>query len=120
MKSQIQTILKIILLRAKTWIQTIERIIPHHLQDKIMLPRQELDPPITPPHPPYPPVGVVPGAVPVYAPHLVPYGVYPQPYPYPYPVAPPTVVVLPPGYSRDFSGGYSPWGNIMDDIDNIF
>ena len=62
-----------------------------------------------------------PGVVPVMAPPMVPYGVYPQPYPYPYPVArPPTVMVIPPGYTRDFTGGYSPWGNIADDLDNLF
>ena len=68
-----------------------------------------------------PPVGMVaPGVVPVMAPPVYPYGVYPQPYPYPYPVANPTVVVVPPGYHRDFTGGYSPWGNLADDLDNLF
>ena len=66
------------------------------------------------------PVGVVP----------LQYSAYPAPYypgqpiyqPYPYMPRPPvsnTVVVLPPGYKQDFSLGYSPYGNIADDLNNI-
>ena len=48
---------------------------------------------------------------------------YPQPYPY-YPPPPPpggnTVFVIPPGYEYDYSGGYSPFGNLMEDLDNLF
>ncbi len=49
-----------------------------------------------------------------------------QPYPY-YPPPPPpppsggnTIVVIPPGYEVDFSPGYSPFGNLLDDLDNLF
>ena len=49
---------------------------------------------------------------------------YPQPNSYPYygqpQRRPKTVVVLPPGYKRDYSPGYCPWGNIQEDLDNIF
>ena len=68
-----------------------------------------------------PPPMAVPGAVPYYPP---PYpGVYPYPYPMPpygYPRPINSVVVLPPGYHRDFSAGYSPWGDLADDLDNLF
>ena len=63
---------------------------------------------------------------PMYAqPYAQPYPQpYAQPYAYPYygqPQArPKTVVVLPPGYKRDYSAGYSPWGNLEEDLDNIF
>ena len=47
-----------------------------------------------------------------------------QPYAYPYygqPVRKPkTYVVLPPGYQRDYSARYCPYGDIEDDLDNIF
>ena len=47
-----------------------------------------------------------------------------QPYAYPYygqpQTRPKTVVVLPPGYKRDYSAGYCPWGNLEEDLDNIF
>jgi len=79
----------------------------------------------TPVYVPPPVPGTVPvGAVPVYPrPYPVPYGVYPPypcPYPYPYGVPHATVLVLPPGYQRDFSGGYSPWGNLAEDLDSLF
>ena len=56
---------------------------------------------------------------------------YPQPYPYPYPYPPVypygpqapagnTVYVIPPGYERDYSDGYNPWGNLREDLDNLF
>ena len=35
-------------------------------------------------------------------------------------ISPNTVVVIPPGYKKDYSVNYSPWGNIADDFDNIF
>ena len=74
----------------------------------------------TPVYVPPPVPGAIPvGAVPVYPPpYPVPYGVYP--YPYPYGMPHPTVLVLPPGYQRDFSGGYSPWGNLAEDLDSLF
>ena len=51
----------------------------------------------------------------------------PQPYPpaYPYygPQAMPpsgnTVYVIPPGYERDYSDGYNPWGNLREDLANL-
>ena len=66
-----------------------------------------------------PPIAV-PGAVPIYPRPIypVPYGVYPYPYPYPNPGN--TVVVIPPGYRRDYTGGYSPFGDIIDDLENLF
>ena len=49
-----------------------------------------------------------------------------QPYPY-YPPPPPpppsggnTIVVIPPGYEVDYSPGYSPFGDLLDDLDNLF
>ena len=61
----------------------------------------------------------IPGTIPVYpAGYPVPYGVYPG-YPYPYPMQP-TAVVLPPGYTRDYSAGFSPFGDLADDINNLF
>ena len=74
-------------------------------------------------------------AVPVGPPQLMPVVVpqYQMPYyqgqamytPPPYygqqqQVGPNTVVVIPPGYNRDYSAGYSPYGNIIDDIDYMF
>ena len=60
----------------------------------------------------------VPGAIPVYPqPYPVPYGVYPYPQ---YVVANSTMVILPPGYKRDYSPGYSPWGDLADDLNNLF
>ena len=69
-------------------------------------------------------------------PYIHPVGVplaypgYPSPYypgapmyPYPYVARPPvsnTVVVLPPGYKQDFTAGYSPYGNIAEDLNNLF
>ena len=61
----------------------------------------------------------------------LPYPAYPAPYypgdpMYPYPYYPPpqpptnTVVVLPPGYKPDYSAGYSPWGNLSEDLNNLF
>ena len=71
-----------------------------------------------------PPVAVRPGVVPVpvYPAPIYPrpFGVYPVPSVYPYPVAGPTVMVLPPGYHRDFTPGYSPFGDLWDDINSIF
>ena len=53
-----------------------------------------------------------------------PMPMYAQPaYPYYAPPPPPpprTVVVIPPGYTADYSPGYSPWGDIADDFDNLF
>ena len=78
----------------------------------------------TPVYVPPPVPGTIPvGAVPIYPrPYPVPYGAYPYPYPYPYPYGVPhaTVLVLPPGYQRDFYGGYSPWGNLAEDLDSLF
>ena len=84
-----------------------------------------------PPNGQIPPHGAVPVAQPVYVPppipgtipvypagYPVPYGVYPG-YPYPYPMQP-TAVVLPPGYTRDYSAGFSPFGDLADDINNLF
>ena len=52
---------------------------------------------------------------------------YPQPYPYPpaYPYGPQapegnTVYLIPPGYERDYSDRYNPWGNLREDLDNLF
>ena len=61
----------------------------------------------------------------------LPYPGYPVPYypgdpMYPYPYYPPqqpptnTVVVLPPGYKPDYNPGYSPWGNLSEDLQNLF
>ena len=56
---------------------------------------------------------------------MYPQPAYPQPvysppaYPY-YSQPPRTVVVVPPGYTADYSAGYSPWGDIADDFDNLF
>ena len=60
----------------------------------------------------------------------LPYPGYPVPYypvdplnPYPYypPLQPNnTVVVLPPGYKPDYNPGYSPWGNLSEDLNNLF
>jgi hypothetical protein len=59
----------------------------------------------------------MPGAIPVYPPgYPVPVGVYP----YPYGVVQPTAVVIPPGYTRDYSMGFSPWGDLADDLNNLF
>ena len=33
---------------------------------------------------------------------------------------PKTYVALPPGYQRDYFTRYSPYGDIEDDLDNIF
>ena len=65
------------------------------------------------------PVGV-PLGVPVGVPRVMP--IYPPTvYPaYPYPVPNPTVTVIPPGYQPDYTGVYSPLGNIADDLDNLF
>ena len=69
-----------------------------------------------------PPAGVIPppGVVPVIPQPIYPYGVYPQAYPYPVVGPSSTVLVIPPGYQRDFTGGYSPWGSLADDLDNLF
>ena len=55
-----------------------------------------------------------------------PYYPPPQPYPY-YPPPPPpppsggnTVIVIPPGYEVDYSPRYSPFGDLLDDLDNLF
>ena len=51
---------------------------------------------------------------------------YVQPYPYPYPYygQPPmggnTVFVIPQGYTTTENAGYSPWGNLAEDLDNLF
>ena len=47
---------------------------------------------------------------------------YPLNYPYygPPSMGPNTILVIPPGYQRDYSGGYSPWGDLADDLDNLF
>ena len=76
-------------------------------------------------NPKYVPVMQQPQMVPCY-----PGGaMYPQPYPYPpaYPYGPQamppagnTVYVIPPGYERDYSDGYNPWGNLREDLDNLF
>lgn len=41
-------------------------------------------------------------------------------YPYPYGVRPPVSVVLPAGYNPTLSPGYSPYGNIAEDLNNLF
>ena len=59
--------------------------------------------------------------------------IQPQPIPYPPPQygnynygAPPNyyydnnVRVIPPGYHRDYTAGYSPLGDFVDDIQNLF
>jgi hypothetical protein len=60
-----------------------------------------------------PPPVAVPGAIPIY-PHAYP-GVYPYSV-----VVPNPVVVLPPGYRRVYGFGYSPWGDLADDLDSLF
>ena len=86
--------------------------------------------------PPYIGMGGAPGqymAVPVGNPVYVPVAqmpyypgapMYPPPYPY---YGPPpmqgsgnTVIVIPPGYERDYSPGYKPWGDLRDDLRNLF
>ena len=61
-----------------------------------------------------------PYAVPYYPPVQPQMPMYPGAYPYPPRAGPNTVVVLPPGYKRDYSAGYSPFGDICDDFDNLF
>ena len=58
---------------------------------------------------------------PMYAPQSPMYAPQPQPYPYypPQPQGPNTVLVVPPGYTRDYSANYSPFGDIMDDFYNL-
>ena len=79
------------------------------------------------------PMPMAPG---VARPYVQPVGVpmqypgYPVPYypgdpMYPYPYYPPqqppanTVVVLPPGYQPDYSPGYCPWGDLVEDLNNL-
>ena len=101
------------------------------VQGGSMPPAQGGHMPPPPPNGQIPPHGAVPVAQPVYVPppipgtipvypagYPVPYGVYPG-YPYPYPMQP-TAVVLPPGYTRDYSAGFSPFGDLADDINNLF
>ena len=45
---------------------------------------------------------------------------YPQPMPYYGPMPRTTTMVLPPGYHLDYSAGYSPWGNLREDLENLF
>ena len=70
----------------------------------------------------YPVAG--PQFVPVAAPYPMGYyppPMYPQPYPYyGQPPMVPTVLVLPPGYKRDNSCRYSPWGNLAEDLESLF
>ena len=70
----------------------------------------------------YQPVAYPPGGMPVVnGPYPMPvyYGAPGYPYPY-YPPQPgvKTVLVLPPGYKRD--RGYSPWGDLSEDLENLF
>ena len=76
-----------------------------------------------PQYAPYPVPGVQ--FIPVAAPYQMGYyppQMYGQAYPYygPPPMGPNAVVVLPPGYKRDDSAGYSPWGNFAEDLENLF
>ena len=50
---------------------------------------------------------------PMYAPQPYPYYAQPQ-------SGPNTVVVVPPGYTRDYTPNYTPFGNVADDFDNLF
>ena len=49
---------------------------------------------------------------------------YLPPLGYPYYRQPPmgskSVFIIPPGYKRDYSGGYKTWGDLADDLNNLF
>ena len=47
-------------------------------------------------------------------------GLYPPGYPMYNPPMPNTVVVIPPGYKPDYTANYSPFGDLMDDLDNLY
>ena len=73
----------------------------------------------------YQPMGIAQG-VPIVNPVGYPMAYYGPPgYPYVYPnyapqPMPGSVVVVPPGYKPDNSCGYSPWGDLGDDLRNLF